>query len=84
MAIRNNTEDIGRWRGEVRWGKSERETNYERLWTLRNKLMVLEGTWVRGWVSLEVGIAEGMYCMEHWMWCINNEFWNTEKKIKLD
>ena len=27
-----------------------------------------------------VGIMEGMYCMEHWVWCINNEFWNTGKK----
>ena len=29
-----------------------------------------------------VGIVEGTYCMEHWVWCINNEFWNTEKKLK--
>ena len=42
-SIRNNTEDIGRWRGEVRWGKSEGETNHERLRTLRNKPRVLEG-----------------------------------------
>ena len=34
-----------------------------------------------GWVSLVVGIVEGTYCMEHWVWCINNEFWNTEKKF---
>lgn len=26
-----------------------------------------------------MGIKEGMYCMEHWVWCINNEYWNTEK-----
>ena len=45
-SIRNNTEDNGRWGGEVRWGKLEGETNYERLWTLRNKLRVLER---RGW-----------------------------------
>ena len=32
-----------------------------------------------GSVSLVVGIAEGTYCMEHWVWCINNESWNTEK-----
>ena len=41
-SIRNNMEDIGRWEGEVSWGKSERETNREKLWTLRNKLRVLE------------------------------------------
>ena len=35
-----------------------------------------------GLVSLVVGIREGRYCMEHWVWCINNEFWNTEKKFK--
>ena len=42
-SIRNNTEDIGRWRGEVSWGKLEGETNHERLWTLRKKKRVLEG-----------------------------------------
>ena len=41
------------------------------------KQTVLEGKEVGGWVSLVVGIKEGMYCMEHWVWCINNEFWNT-------
>ena len=35
-SIRNNMEDMGRWRGEVSWGKSEGEMNHER-WTLRNK-----------------------------------------------
>lgn len=48
-------EDIGRWR-EVSWGKSEGETNHERLWTLRNKLRVLEGKGLGAWVSLVVGI----------------------------
>ena len=66
---------------EMSWGKLEGETNHERLWTLRNKLTVLEGSGVGGWVSLVVGIKERMYCMEHWVWCINNEFWNTEKKF---
>ena len=56
--------------------------NHERLWTLRNKLRVLEGRIVEGWVSLVVGIKEVTYCMEHWVWCINNESWSTEK-IKL-
>ena len=60
------------------WEKSEGEMNHERLWTLRNKLKVLERWEVEGWVSLVVGIKEGMYCMEHWVWCINNETWNTE------
>ena len=27
----------------MNWGKSEEEMNHERLWTLRNKLRVLEG-----------------------------------------
>ena len=73
-SIRNNTEDIGSWEGEGSWGKSEGETNHERLWTLRKKLGVLEGRGVGGWVSLVVGIKEGTYCMEHWVWYINNEF----------
>ena len=72
-------EDIERWRGEVSWGKLEGETNHERLWTLRNKLRVLERRGVEGWVSLVVGIKEGTYFMEHWVCCINNESWNTEK-----
>ena len=56
--------------------------NHERLWTLKNNLRVLEGRAVGGWVSLVVGIREGTYCMEHWVFCINNEFWNTEKKYE--
>ena len=36
-----------------------------------------------GWVSPVVGIMEGMYCMEHWVWYINYELWITEKKINL-
>ena len=35
-----------------------------------------------GWEGLVVGIMEGTYYMEHWVWWINNESWNTEK-IKL-
>ena len=58
--------------------------NNERLWTLKNNLRVLEGQEVGGWMSLVVGIMEGMHRMEHWVWCINNEFWNTENKIKLN
>ena len=80
-SIRNNTEDMGRWRGEGSWGKLEGEMNHESLWTLRNKLRVLEGKEVGGWVSLAVGIKEGTYCMDHWVWRINNEFWNAHKKI---
>ena len=30
-----------------------------------------------------VGNIEGMGGMEHWVWCINNEFWNAENKIKI-
>ena len=74
-------EDTGRWR-EVCWGKSEGETNHERLWTLRNKLRVLKRRVAGGWVSPVVGIKEGIYCMKHWVWCINNEFWITENKLK--
>ena len=40
---------------------------------------------VGSWVSLVVGIMEGTYCMEHWVWCINNEIWNIlffMKKVK--
>ena len=73
---------MGSWKGEGSWGKLEGEVNHERLWTLKNNLRVLEGRAVGGWVSLVVGIMEGTYCMEHWVFCINNEFWNTEKKYE--
>ena len=53
--------------------------DHERLWTLRNKLRVLEGRGVEGWVSLVVGIKEDMYRVEYWVLNINNESWNTEK-----
>jgi len=54
-------EDIRRRKGKMKGGKSEGEMNHERLWTLRNKLTVLEGRGVGGWVSLVMGITEGMY-----------------------
>ena len=79
-SIRNNTEDMGRWRREGSWGKLEGEMNHERLWTLGMKLRVLEGRGIGRWVSPVMGIKEGTDCMEHWVWCINNEFRNTEKK----
>ena len=60
-------EDIRRRKGKVNWGKSEGEKNRERLWTLRNKLRVLEGRGVEGWVSLMMGIKEGTDCREHWV-----------------
>lgn len=72
-------EDIRKRKGRANWGKSEGEMNHDRLWTLRNKRSVLEGRSVGGWVKLVVGIKEGTYFMEHWVWCISNEFWNTEK-----
>ena len=75
----NKMEDIRRRKGNMNWGKSEGEINHERLWTLRNRLRVLEGRRVGDWVSLVVGIKEGSYCMEDWEWCINNESWNTGK-----
>ena len=44
----------------MNWKKSEGEMNHERLWTLSNKLRVLEGRIVgQGWLSLVVGIKEG-------------------------
>ena len=55
------------------------EMNHERLWTLKNNLRVLKVWGMGGWVSLVVGIMEDTYCMEHWVWCINKESWNTEK-----
>ena len=41
--------------------------NYDRLWTLGNKLRVSEGRGLGGWASLVVDIKEGTYCMEHWV-----------------
>ena len=47
--IRNNKENIRRKKGKVKWGKLEGETKHGRLWTLRNKLRVLE------WSRMGVG-----------------------------
>ena len=56
-------EDIRRRKGKVNWGKSAGETNHEGLWTLRNKLRVLEGRDVEGWLSMVVGIEKDTYYM---------------------
>ena len=60
----------------------EGEVNHERLWTLKNNLRVLKGWGIGSCVSLVVGIMEGTYCMEHWVWYKNNEFCYAEKKFK--
>ena len=62
-------------------GKLEGEVNHERLWTLKNNLRGLK--WRGGGRSgyKAVGIIQGKYCMEHWVWCINNVFCYTEKKL---
>ena len=78
LRIKKNMEGILRREGRRNGGKSEGEMNHERLWTLRNKLKVLEVRGVGSWVSLVVGIEEGTYCMEHWVWCMNNKSCNTE------
>ena len=54
--------------------------NHERLWTLGNKLRVLEGRRVGGWASPVMGIKEGTYCMEHWVLYANSESWSTTSK----
>ena len=73
-------EDIGKRKGKVNWGKSAGAMNHERLSTLKNNLRVLEGRGEGCWMSLVVGIKEGMYCMAPWVWCINNKSWNTASK----
>ena len=76
-------EDIRRRKGETKGGTSEGEMNHERLWTLRNKLRVLEGKGMGVWVSLVMGIKEGTYCMEHWVLYKNNESWITTSKTNV-
>ena len=56
--------------------------NHERLWTLGNKLRILEGRRVRGWASPVMGIKEGTNCMERWVLYPNSESWNTTSKTK--
>ena len=36
---------------------------------------------VGGWGNQVVGIREGTDCMEHWVWCKNNEYCYAEKKF---
>ena len=40
--------------------------DYERLWTVGNKLRASEGRGVGDWDRPVMGIKEGMYCMVHW------------------
>ena len=56
--------------------------NYERLWTLGNKLRASEGSRVGEWDRPVMGIKEGTYCMEPWVLYANNESWNTTSKTK--
>ena len=60
----------------------EGEVN-ERLWTLKNNLRVLKGRGVGGWGSQVVGIKEGTYCVEHWVWCkkMNTVMLKRKKKM---
>ena len=58
--------------------------NHERLSTLKSNLMVLKGWGMGGWGILVVGIMEGTHCMEHWVWCKNNEFCYAENKFKIN
>ena len=51
--------------------------NHKRLWTLGNKLRVLDSG---GWASPVKGIKEGTYGMEHWVLYANNDSWNTTSK----
>ena len=81
-SIRNNTEDMGRWRGDGSSGKSEGEMNHERLWTLRNKLKLLEGKgWRLGWPS--GGYEGGACCNEHWVSYANNESGTLHQKLMM-
>lgn len=57
--------------------------NHERLWTPGNKLKVLEGRGLGGWVSLVMGIKEGTDCMEHWVLYANSESWTTTSKTNV-
>ena len=67
-SIRKNMEDIGRRKGKVNWEKSGLgEMNHERLWTLSDKLEVLEGSrWGVGrawwWVLRRARIAWSTGC----------------------
>ena len=62
----------------------EEEVNHERLWTLKNNLRVFKGWGFGDWGNQVVGIGEGMDCMEHWVWCKNNEYVKMKilKKLK--
>ena len=48
LSVKKNMEGIMRRKGGVNGGKPEGEMNHERLWTLSNKLRVLEGRGMKG------------------------------------
>ena len=55
---------------------------HERLWTLRNKLWVTEGSGVGEWDRLVMGSKEGTYCMVHWVLYAANESSNFTSKTR--
>ena len=60
----------------------EGEVDHERLRTLKNNLRGLKRQGMGGWGNQVVGIREGTDCMEHWVWCKNNEYYYAENKLK--
>ena len=76
-SIKNNMEDIRIKKGNVNWGKSEGEMIRDETVDSEEQTEGLEWRGMGRWVSLVVGIKEGMYCMELWVLYINNESWNT-------
>lgn len=76
--ISNSTEDHRRREGNLKGEKSERETNYERLWNTGNKLRVSEGK--GGGDNRMMGIEEGTCRDVHWALYVTNESLNTTLK----
>ena len=66
----------------MKGGQTEGGMNHERLWTLGNKLRASEGSGVREWDRLVMGIKEGTYCTVHWVLYASNELWNFTSKTR--
>ena len=79
--IRNSREIIRRRKGKMKgWGNGG--MNHERLWTLGNKLRVLEERGVGDQDRPVMGIKEVTCCMVHWVLYASNESWNITSKTK--
>ena len=56
--------------------------NDEPLETMDSEELRVWGAGVGGWLSLVMGIVEGMYCIEQRVWCIHKDSGTLKRNLK--